>query len=179
MNPYIIVLGIGCGTKQPLLSENTNPPKQEDTTSSEEQEIETEPKEEEGDNSTLKKEISQHTYNPPQPEPIRTVNPPAVNIPQPPSTPSNQLPRWDDVMPPDDIPSGTPTPGLALSSDHQVCYKEWFAERSVHPHVRRYGGRILLSDEKSSGTRILCSEAEKTAVLSKLKEAGIIPSEAP
>ena len=182
MNPYIIVLGIGCVTKQPPPSDNTILNQQEATEATEATEADTDGTD--GTDGTDKpeetsmKEISGYpSYNPPTPTSpaIRTVNPPPLNVPQPPPTPSNQLLRWDDVMPPDDMPSGTPTPGLALSSNHEICYKEWFAERSVHPHVRRYGGRILLPDETANGPRILCSQAEKTAVLSKLIEAGIVP----
>ena len=106
--------------------------------------------------------------------PLRTVNPPPINIEPPVPPPQQLLPNWDDIPVPEDLPPGTPTPGLALSHDHSVCYNEWFAEISVHPHVRRYGGRILMAGEESSGTQISCTQDDKTALLNKLREAGVL-----
>ena len=177
MNPFITILGLSCSSQGPVKTESpqTAPIEKPDTMDkSENQE----------DLQNTVEQVTPANPNgidpPPQPNsPIRTANPPPVNVPQPPPTPMNSLPRWDDVPPPEDLPQGTPTAGLALSHDTKLCYKEWFAERSVHPHVRRYGGRILGADETTTGTRILCSEAEKTAVLNRLREAGVIPTETP
>ena len=181
MNPFITILGLSCSSTSPVRTSNPPPPVEAPLPP---------PKTDEASQGTAEPETTANEAatpenllmsNPPPQEniPMVTHNPPPINVPQPPPTPLNSLPRWDDVPPPEDLPPGTPTAGLALSHDYKICTKEWFAERSVHPHVRRYGGRVLLPDEKSSGTQILCSEAEKTTVLSKLRAAGIIPAETP
>ena len=95
------------------------------------------------------------------PAPIITKNPdiPTVEMPQ-------GLPSWEALEPPEDIRQ--PVAALALSSDHNICYKEWFQGDSLHPHVRKYGGRILSEGEGSTGRMIACPEDKKTALIKAL-----------
>ena len=111
----------------------------------------------------------------PETEVIRTANPPP---PQPPPLEDDlfpkALPEWDDIQPPEGLPSGRPTVGLALTENLGKCYKEFFAERSVPPHVRRYGGRILMPDEEAIGPEIQCPSQRKELVVKALREAEVI-----
>ena len=51
----------------------------------------------------------------------------------------NGLPKWDDIPAPSDAKT---TVGLGIVVGTNTCYKEFFGYRTVHPHVRKYGGRI-------------------------------------
>jgi len=107
------------------------------------------------------------TTPPPQQEqeqnktPTITKNPdiPIVKMPQ-------RLPLWDDLEAPSDVYQ--PVAALALSSDHTICYKEWFQGDSLHPHVRKYGGRILNEGEGSIGRMIQCPEERRKELLNAL-----------
>lgn len=82
------------------------------------------------------------------------------------------LPKWEDISPPKAMPNPTAGLGLVLKTD--TCFKEFFADRSVHPHVRKYGGRLLEPNEKAMGRMILCPEERKKKLLVDFKKAGII-----
>ena len=82
------------------------------------------------------------------------------------------LPKWEDINPPTDMPN--PTAGLGLVLETNTCFKEFFGDRTVHPHVRKYGGRILAPQEKAMGRMVICPEDRKAKVLAELKKAGVI-----
>ena len=87
---------------------------------------------------------------------------PIVKMPQ-------GLPLWDDLEAPSDVYQ--PVAALALSYDHSICYKEWFQGDSLHPHVRKYSGRILNQGEGSTGRMIQCPEERKKELLNALISA--------
>ena len=101
---------------------------------------------------------------------IRTANPPPPKLPPP---KEDLLPTWDQIDAPQTMLN--PTSGLALSSDGKLCFKEFFGDRTVHPHVRRYGGRILMPDEKAQGPQIQCPQAKRSALIEQLKSASELP----
>jgi len=82
------------------------------------------------------------------------------------------LPKWEDINPPENMPR--PTAGLGLVLETNTCFKEFFGDRTVHPHVRKHGGRILSPDEKPMGRMIICPEERKVRVLMELKKAGVL-----
>ena len=76
------------------------------------------------------------------------------------------LPTWDDLEAPKDIYQ--PVAALALSFDHNTCYKEWFQGDSLTPNVRKFQGRILSEGEPTIGRMIQCPEEKKAALLKSL-----------
>ena len=78
------------------------------------------------------------------------------------------LPKWDDLSAPDTVQD--PVEGLGLSADLKRCYKEWFQGDSVHPHVRKYGGRILKEDESTIGRMIECPVERRETFLAAYRE---------
>ena len=102
---------------------------------------------------------------------IRTANPPPPKLPPPKE--DSALPTWEQVAAPDNMPNATS--GLALSSDGLICFKEFFGDRTVHPHVRRYGGRILMKEEEAQGPQIQCPSEQRSALIQQLKSANELP----
>ena len=82
------------------------------------------------------------------------------------------LPKWEDIKAPADMPN--PTAGLGLVLETNTCFKEFFGDRTVHPHVRKYGGRVLSQSERPMGRMIVCPEEKKAEVLAELKKAGAL-----
>ncbi|MDG1479019.1 MAG: hypothetical protein P8R54_05475 [Myxococcota bacterium] len=91
--------------------------------------------------------------------PIRTVNPPPPQLPEP------TLPTWESVT--SDHPEGAtnpPIPVLAVSADGTECFKEWYDPRTVPKQARAMGGYVLDEGSRSGGTLVQCP-AEKVKTL--------------
>ena len=150
MHPYFLISQLGC-VKPAEVPQSSEPPQEQ--SGSEEAQTTEDPTEAQEEQIV-----------------IRTSNPPPPKLPPP---KEERLPAWDEIEAPEHMPK--PTSGLALSSDGQLCFKEFFGERTVHPHVRRYGGRILMPDEQAQGPQIQCPAEKRSALIQQLKEAQELP----
>jgi len=106
------------------------------------------------------------TPDPVPPTEEKTKEPVLINSGAPPVKIPQGLPTWEALEAPEDI--FQPVAALALSFDHKTCFKEWFQGDSLHPHVRKHGGRILNEGEGSIGRMIQCPEDRKKSLLQAL-----------
>ena len=124
------------------------------------------------------------TQNVPDPSPpkvVLTTNPPP---PPRPSIPANlieiptptDIPDFSEVLAPAELAQGTFTEGLALSADLTHCYKEFWQKRSLHPHVRKFGGRLLEEGEKAMGPEVQCASTQKDQLILHLRAQGYLPA---